>query len=78
MKKNKEELYHKLQGQLSSDKIELDVDNAYSVVEEKSILFSLFCAENCYYQGDGWWNRSWKDEALKTIELFKIWENGLD
>jgi len=78
MNKIKEELRHKLQGQLSDHNTQLDVDNAYSVVKEKAVLFSLFCAENCHYQGDGWWNRSWKDEALKTIELFKIWENEIN
>ena len=77
MNKIKQELRQKLQGQLSDEKTELDVDNAYSVVKNNSVLFSLFCAENCFYE-DGWCNRNWRDEAFTTEELFKIFENGLD
>ena len=75
MNKIKEQLRLKMLGQLSDEKTELDVDNAYSVVKNNSVLFSLFCAENCHYQGDGWWNRNWRDEAFTTEELFKIFEN---
>ena len=75
MNKIKEELRLKMLGQLSDEKTDLDVDNAYSVVKNVAVLFSLFCAENCHYQGDGWWNRNWRDEAFTTEELFKIFEN---
>lgn len=71
MNKIKEELRQKLQGQLSDEKTELDVNVAYSVVEKVAVSFSVFCVENCYYQ-DGWWNRNWKEEPLTTEELFKI------
>lgn len=77
MNKIKEELRLKMLGQLSDENTTVDVDNAYGVVLENAVLFSLFCAKNCQYQGVGWWNRNWRDEALTTEELFKIWENTL-
>ena len=42
MNKIKQELRQKLQGQLSDEKTELDVDNAYSVVKENSVLLVFF------------------------------------
>jgi hypothetical protein len=42
--------------------------------KDVAISFSVFCAENCFYE-DGWWNRNWRDEALTTEELFKIFED---
>jgi len=42
------------------------IDN-YS--KELTISFCLFCVENYYYQGNGWWNKHYTDEALNTEEL---------
>ncbi len=78
MNKIKQELRQKLQGQLSDEKTELDVDNAYSVVKENSVLFSLFCAENTinYYKDEDVWRMKVLKPTFKTTdELFKIFEN---
>lgn len=45
--------------------------------EKFSTSFLVFVVENCHYQGNGWWNRNYKDEALTAKELYKIWENEL-
>jgi len=77
MNKIKQELRQKLLGQLSDENTQLDIDNAYSVVKEKAVLFSLFCAENYYYQyADKWKNYvgSW----FTTEEIYKIWENEIN
>ena len=78
MNKIKEELRFRLQGQLSSEKTEVDVNVAYDVVEKVAVSFSVFCAESCVYQEHGWWNRNWKDEALTTEELFNIFLENYD
>jgi len=70
MNKLKDELRLKLLGQLYSEKTELDVDTAFEVCKKVSVSFSLFCAENYHYQGDGWWGRYYVDEALTTEELY--------
>lgn len=54
----------------------LDVDNAYSVVKEKAILFSLFCAENYFHQFQNQW-RNYAGSWFTTDELFKIFEETL-
>ena len=63
-----EKIKAELERRLSHDKTLVDV------VKKSAISFSLFCAENCFYQEDGWWNRNYKDESLTTEELYKIWE----
>lgn len=35
-----------------------------------SVAFSLFCAENYYYQGENWWDRNYIDEALTTEDVY--------
>ena len=42
MNKIKEELRFKMLGQLSDEKTDLDVDNAYSVVKESVLSFNSF------------------------------------
>ena len=76
--KIKEELRQKLQGQLSDEKTDLDVDNAYSVVKNVAVSFSVFCAENTinYYKDEDVWRMKVLKPTFKTTEeLFKIWEN---
>lgn len=68
-------------GQLSEEKTELDVDNAYSVVKNNSVLFSLFCAENykAYKVKDK--PLTWEgtmNRRYTTEELYKIWENEIN
>ena len=79
MNKIKQELRQKLQGQLSDYNTQLDVDNAYSVVKEKAVLFSLFCAENyIHLHSDRWIKYSGDDREFETEEIFKIWENEIN
>lgn len=65
MNKLKEQLRLKMLGQLSDEKINIDINNAYDF----AVSFCLFCAENYYYQGNDWWNKHYIDEALSTEEL---------
>jgi hypothetical protein len=58
----------------------LDIDNAYSVVKEKAILFSLFCAKN--YNPYRVINQEvvWKDfgnGTYTTEELYKKWSDEI-
>lgn len=81
MNKIKEELRLKMLGQLSDEKTKLDVDNAYGVVKENSVLFSLFCAENykAYKVKDK--PLTWEgtmNRRYTTEELYKIWENEIN
>lgn len=79
MNKIKEQLIFKMLGQLSDENTTVDVDNAYSVVKEISVSFSLFCAKNYssdYFSYDKqlWFDRK-TGRDLTTEKLFKIWEN---
>ena len=81
MNKIKERLRLKMLGQLSDEKTDLDVDNAYSVVKEISVSFSLFCAENykAYKVKDK--PLTWEgtmNRRYTTEELYKIWENEIN
>lgn len=86
MNKIKEELRQKLLGQLSDYNTQLDVDNAYSVVKEKSISFSLFCAENYHTEFETWTGNplpkgKFQDrksyDTVNIEEVFKIFEDTL-
>ncbi len=64
----------------------LDIDNAYSVVKEKAILFSLFCAENYHTEFETWTRdplpkgkvQDRKSYDIIDIgEVFKIFEETL-
>ena len=54
MNKIKQELYQKLQGQLSDEKTLVDVNVAYDVVLEKAVLFSLFFSEFYHTEFETW------------------------
>jgi len=77
----KEKLRFKLLGQLSNDKTDLDVYNAYSVVKEVSVAFSSFFAENCFEMLDSklYYIRDHPtyDDAYKIEDIFYFWENDL-
>lgn len=81
MNKIKEQLRLKMLGQLSNEKTDLDVDNAYSVVRDVAISFSVFCAENykAYKVKDK--PLTWEgtmNRRYTTEELYKLFEDGLD
>ena len=81
MNKLKEQLRLKMLGQLLDEKTQLDVDNAYGVVKNNSVLFSLFCAENykAYKVKDK--PLTWEgnmNRRYTTEELYKIWENEIN
>lgn len=79
MNKVKEELRQKLQGQLSDEKTELDVDNAYSVVKKSVLSFSNFLGGNFKPTNQyGLWESNDIPKTYTTDEVFKIWENGVD
>lgn len=86
MNKIKEELRQKLQGQLSDYNTQLDIDNAYSVVKNYSVLFSLFCAENYHTEFETWTKeplpkgkiQDRKNYNIISVEdAYKIWENEI-
>lgn len=81
MNKIKEQLRLKMLGQLSDEKTDLDVDNAYSVVKDVAVSFSVFCAENykAYKVKDK--PLTWEgnmNRRYTTEELYKIWENEIN
>lgn len=73
MNKLKEELRLKLLGQLSDDKTELDIDNAYEVCVKFTVSFSLFCAENSFYVGGDLWTLNDRVGFLTTKELLTLY-----
>ena len=84
MNKIKQNLYQKLQGQLSSEKIKLDIDNAYSVVKESVLSFNSFLRENYHSDFETWssnrlpigFYQDRKSYDIISIEdIFKIFEN---
>ena len=84
MNKIKEQLRLKMLGQLSDENTTVDVDNAYSVVRDVAVSFSVFCVENYHTEFETWTRdslpkgkiQSKKSYGLLDIEeVFKIFEN---
>ena len=83
MNKIKEQLRIKMLGQLSDEKTDLDVDNAYGVVKKSVLSFSNFLRENYSTQKrlrrndleENMWRLVNTDSEFTTEELFKIYEN---
>ena len=84
MNKIKEQLRLKMLGQLSDEKTQLDVNNAYIVVRDVAVSFSVFCVENYHTEFETWTRdslpkgkiQSKKSYGLLDIEeVFKIFEN---
>lgn len=83
MNKIKEQLRLKMLGQLSDEKTDLDVDNAYGVVKKSVLSFSNFLRENYSTQKrlrrndleENMWRLVNTDSEFTTEELFKIYEN---
>ena len=68
MNKIKQELYQKLQGQLSDEKTLVDVNVAYDVVLEKAVLFTSFVGENTLSYKEGVWRMKKLKPEFKTTE----------
>ena len=70
MSKLKEQLRFKMLGQLSDEKTNIDIDNAYDVAVDFTLSFSLFCAENyIHLSGNNWMSYHKETEEFTTEEL---------
>ena len=58
MNKLKEQLRLRMLGQLSDEKTELDVNNAYIVVKESALSFFNFLRENYHTEFETWTRNS--------------------
>ena len=78
MNKIKEQLRLKMLGQLSDEKTDLDVDNAYSVVKKSVLSFSNFLRENYSITYNNEVEDNLTGDIRSAEELFKIWNDGVD
>lgn len=69
MNKLKDELRLKMLGQLSSEKTEVDINNAYGVCKDFTVSFAEFIKDNCIETPIGW---QMNGEKYTTEELFNI------
>lgn len=44
--------------------------------DDFTIKFSEWKDENCFNQGDGFYNRNYKDEAFTLVELIKLFKKN--
>ena len=87
MNKIKEQLRLKMLGQLSDEKTNLDVNNAYGVVKKSVLSFSNFLRENYHSDFETWSSNKlpigfYQDrksyDIISVEELFKIFENEIN
>lgn len=79
MNKIKQELRQKLQGQLSDEKTELDIDNAYSVVKKSVLSFSNFlCRKFEMLCVDGQHFTDITGQTYSLDEIYKMWNDDMD
>ena len=85
--KLKEQLRLRMLGQLSDEKTELDVNNAYIVVKESALSFFNFLRENYHTEFETWTRNSLPKgkvqnrenyNIINIEELFKTWENEIN
>lgn len=79
MKNNlKQELRDKLLSHLSDHNTEANVNIAFDVCRDFSVLFSLFCAENYIHLAGNKWMHYWEggDEEYTTEDLFNKFLEG--
>ena len=70
MNKLKEQLRLRMLGQLSDEKTNTDINNAYDVAVDFTLSFSLFCAENyIHLSGNNWMSYHKETEEFTTEEL---------
>ena len=71
MNKLKEQLRLRMLGQLSDEKTNTDINNAYDVAVDFAVLFTSFVGENYIHLSKGWWLNIYEDteEQYTTEEL---------
>jgi hypothetical protein len=64
---------------MDAEEVSESVDKMIEIANEFTIKFSEWKDKNCFNQGDGFYNRNYKDEALTLGELLEIYkkEKGL-
>ena len=72
MNKLKEQLRFKMLGQLSDEKTNTDINNAYSVAVDFAVLFTSFVGENTLSYKDEWRMKILYPTFKTTEELFNI------
>ena len=81
MNKLKEVLRFRMLGQLSHEKTELDIESAYDVCKDFSVLFSVFCGKNTisYNETEDKWRMKVLYPTFKTTEeLFNEFKECYD
>ena len=68
MNKLKEQLRLRMLGQLSDEKTEVDINNAYSVAVDFAVLFTSFVGENYIHLSKNNWMAYHKDTEEYTTE----------
>ena len=68
MNKLKEQLRFKMLGQLSDEKTNTDINNAYSVAVDFAILFTSFVGETTLSYKEGIWRMKKLKPEFKTTE----------
>ena len=68
MNKLKEQLRFKMLGQLSDEKTNTDINNAYSVTVDFTVLFTSFVGENTLSYKEGIWRMKKLKPEFKTTE----------
>ena len=68
MNKLKEQLRFKMLGQLSDEKTNTDINNAYSVAVDFAVLFTSFVGENTLSYKEGIWRMKKLKPEFKTTE----------
>lgn len=68
MNKLKQQLRLKMLGQLSDEKTEVDINNAYSVAVDFAILFTSFVGETTLSYKEGIWRMKKLKPEFKTTE----------
>ena len=68
MSKLKEQLRFKMLGQLSDEKTNIDINNAYSVAVDFAVLFTSFVGETTLSYKEGVWRMKKLKPEFKTTE----------
>ena len=68
MNKLKEQLRFKMLGQLSDEKTNIDINNAYNVAVDFAVLFTSFVGETTLSYKEGVWRMKKLKPEFKTTE----------
>ena len=72
MNKLKEQLRFRMLGQLSDEKTEVDINNAYIVVKESALSFFNFLRENYHTEFETWTINSLPKGKVQNRENYNI------